>query len=86
MKTRSSTERPLPATGIPTRAKLKAAYVSASLPQPGGDVEQPISSCANMTSSTKLETSQYNDILAAPPLDPSLYLALRARRWLRIAK
>ena len=25
-------------------------------------------------------------ILAAPPLDPSLYLALRARRWLRIAK
>jgi len=24
--------------------------------------------------------------LAAPPLDPSLYLALRARRWLRIAK
>ena len=26
------------------------------------------------------------NVLAAPPLDPSLYLALRARRWLRIAK
>ena len=37
------------------RAKLKAAYVSASLPQPGGDVEHPISLCANMTSSTKPE-------------------------------
>ena len=24
-------------------------------------------------------------VLAAPPLDPSLYLALRARPWLRIA-
>jgi len=32
---------------------------------------------------------KYEDLyssLAAPPLDPSLYLALRARRWLRIAK
>ena len=27
----------------------------ASLPQPGGDVEQPISLCANVTSSTKPE-------------------------------
>ena len=35
--------------------KLKAAYVWASLPQPGGDVEQPTSLCANMTSSTKPE-------------------------------
>ena len=26
------------------------------------------------------------NVLAAPPLDPSLYLALLARRWLRIAK
>ena len=25
-------------------------------------------------------------LLAALPLDPSLYLALRSRRWLRIAK
>jgi len=48
-------ERPLPATGIPTRAKLKAAYVWASLPQPGSDVEQPVSSCANATSYTKPE-------------------------------
>ena len=37
------------------RANPKAAYVWASLPQPGGDVEQPISLCANMTSFTKAE-------------------------------
>ena len=37
------------------RAKLKAACVWASLPQPGGDVGQPISLRANMTSSTKPE-------------------------------
>jgi len=36
-------------------AKLKAACAWASLPQPGGNVEQPISLCANMTSSTKPE-------------------------------
>ena len=47
---KNSPERPLPATGI-----LKAAYVSASLAQPGGDVEHPISLCANMMSSTKRE-------------------------------
>ena len=28
---------------------------AASLPQPGGDVEQPVSLCANMTSSIKPE-------------------------------
>jgi len=37
------------------RAKPKAAYVRASTPQPGGAVEQSISLCANMTSSTKQE-------------------------------
>jgi len=37
------------------RAKPKAAYMLASLPQPGGDVEQPISLCVNMISSIKPE-------------------------------
>jgi len=36
-----SPERPLPATGIPTRQAQCCVW--ASLPQPGGDAEQPIS-------------------------------------------
>ena len=28
----------------------------------------------------------HSDLLAAPPLDPSLYLALRARPWLRMSQ
>ena len=36
---RSSPERPLPATGIPTCQAQGCVW--ASLPQPGGDVEQP---------------------------------------------
>ena len=33
-----------------------------------------------------MSRNKNNVSLAAPPPDPSLYLALRARRWLRIAK
>ena len=37
---RRGLERPLPATGIPTRQAQGCVW--ASLPQPGGDVEQPV--------------------------------------------